>query len=76
MRDEDYADVMIKKIERKAQGLTVEAAESPMNEPGMWDFFLSHAQATGGDQAQTSSLRLKAKGRTVWYLLSCQHSLS
>eukprot|EP01046_Picozoa_sp_COSAG06_P088599 COSAG06_NODE_35011_length_465_cov_35.057377_1_plen_24_part_10 len=24
MRDEDYADVMIKKIERKAQGLTVE----------------------------------------------------
>jgi hypothetical protein len=38
-----------------------------MNAPGKWDFFLSHAQATGGDQTQTTSLRLKGEGKTVWY---------
>ena len=43
------------------------AAENPRNEPGAWDFFLSHAQATGGDQAQNTSLRLKTKGKCVWY---------
>jgi hypothetical protein len=38
-----------------------------MNAPGKWDFFLSHAQATGGDQTQNTSLRLKGEGKTVWY---------
>ena len=32
-----------------------------------WDFFLSHLQTSGGDLAQTTSLRLERKGKTVWY---------
>ena len=32
-----------------------------------WDFFLSHLQTSGGDLAQTTSLRLEQKGKTVWY---------
>ena len=43
------------------------SAEDPRNAPGAWDFFLSHAQATGGDQAQNTSLRLRTKGKSVWY---------
>jgi hypothetical protein len=67
-RDEDEADVMVTKILRKAAGAQPPvAAENPLNPPGVWDLFLSHAQATGGDQTQTTSLRLKARGKSVWY---------
>eukprot|EP01043_Picozoa_sp_COSAG02_P039872 COSAG02_NODE_3181_length_7215_cov_30.624930_2_plen_1762_part_00 len=66
-RDDDYADVMVAKIIKKAARAVGVATPPSMNEPGWWDFFLSHAQATGGDQSQTTSLRLKAKGKTVWY---------
>ena len=31
------------------------------------DFFVCHAQASGGDQAQTITLHLKARGYKVWY---------
>jgi len=31
------------------------------------DFFICHAQASGGDQAQTIALHLKARGYKVWY---------
>ena len=41
--------------------------QSPLNAPGNWRFFLSHAQATGGDQAQAISLRLSGMGMDVWY---------
>jgi hypothetical protein len=67
-RDEDEAEVMIAKILRKADGAQAPVpAENPRNPPGVWDFFLSHAQATGGDQTQTTSLRLVAKEKHVWY---------
>eukprot|EP01046_Picozoa_sp_COSAG06_P043522 COSAG06_NODE_5712_length_3307_cov_113.406231_2_plen_770_part_00 len=70
-RDEDFAEAMVGKILSKAAdvpaGLGSIEAAAPMNPPGWWDFFLSHAQATGGDQTQTTSLRLKARGQTVWY---------
>lgn len=65
-RDEDYAAAMLQKIIAKACP-PPRPTESPLNEPGYWDFFLSHAQATGGDLAQTVSLRLKAANKTFWY---------
>merc|ERR1711871_535238 len=54
-------------LDRSRNHHVPEAAINRMNQPGRWDFFLSHAQATGGDQAQTTSLRLKAKRKTCWY---------
>ena len=39
----------------------------PLNEPGRWDFFLSHGQAMAGDQVKALSQLLKQKGMTVWY---------
>lgn len=67
-RDEEEADVMVNKIIMKAAGKpTPVAAETPLNEPGTWELFLSHAQATGGDLAQNTNLRLVAKGKRVWY---------
>ena len=44
-----------------------EAATDPLNEPGQWDFFLSHHQAHGGDQTQTMQMGFAAKGKTTWY---------
>jgi hypothetical protein len=67
MRDEDHAEVMVQKIVRKAIDVVPrEKASVPLNGPGRWDFFLSHAQATGGDQTQTTFLRLH-KDHSVWY---------
>ena len=67
-RDELYAEGMATKIVQKAAKLAKpELATEPLNEPGVWDCFLSHAQATGGDQTQTTHLRLKDKGWAVWY---------
>jgi hypothetical protein len=67
-RDEGYAEVMVGKIVQKAAGEAQPVpAAAPLNDPGVWDCFLSHAQATGGDQTQTTSLRLKGEGKTVWY---------
>eukprot|EP01047_Picozoa_sp_COSAG01_P067531 COSAG01_NODE_9559_length_2409_cov_63.678788_1_plen_238_part_10 len=51
------------------------ASARPINDPGVWDVFLSHGQATGGDQTKTLSLLIeKAEHRkpdgqpyTVWY---------
>jgi hypothetical protein len=68
MRDEDHAETMLTKIlEKSAKNKVPEPGLHSINEPGSWDFFLSHAQATGGDQAQNTSLRLKEKGKTYWY---------
>eukprot|EP01047_Picozoa_sp_COSAG01_P065982 COSAG01_NODE_9018_length_2581_cov_4.675262_1_plen_692_part_01 len=67
-RDEGYAQVMVQKILQKTEGLPAVAVAVPaLNAPGSWDLFLSHAQATGGDQVQTTSLRLKGAGQEVWY---------
>jgi hypothetical protein len=68
MRDEGYAQVMVSKLMQKGERvLAATVAEPARNSPGCWDFFLSHAQATGGDQAQTTYLRLQQAGNTVWY---------
>ena len=67
-RDEAYAEVMLQKLLHKcADAAAVEAADPPLNQPGSWDFFLSHAQTTGGDQTQNLRLRMTAAGQTVWY---------
>ena len=48
---------MLENILDKARGSAdVEPAASPLNEPGVWEFFLSHNQALGGDQMKTLSL--------------------
>lgn len=67
-RDEAYAEVMVGKILQKAKNEPEpEPAAAPKNQPGVWDCFLSHHQDAGGDQAQTTQLRLKRVGKTVWY---------
>ena len=66
-RDEDYADKMIEKILKKAAGAVGVVEPPSVNEPGYWDFFLSHAQATGGDQTQNIAFRLKDRRKAVWY---------
>jgi hypothetical protein len=67
-RDEIYAQGMVQKILQKAQGVPGAAVAVPaLNAPGSWDLFLSHAQAAGGDQVQTTSLRMEKAGKTVWY---------
>lgn len=68
MRDEDHAQTMMRKIlDKSVEHKVPEAGARPINEPGKWNFFLSHAQATGGDQAQNTSLRLATLGKTCWY---------
>ena len=43
----------------------IEPLPSPINDPGEWEFFLSHHQARGGDQVQTLSFRFKEKGEPM-----------
>jgi hypothetical protein len=42
-------------------------SDEALNQPGHWNFFLSHNQAHGGDQASTMHLRFKENGYTSWY---------
>eukprot|EP01043_Picozoa_sp_COSAG02_P029746 COSAG02_NODE_1864_length_10606_cov_17.350148_11_plen_701_part_00 len=42
-------------------------SDEALNQPGHWNFFLSHNQAHGGDQASTMHLRFKEHGYTSWY---------
>ena len=42
-------------------------ADSPLNDPGCWEFFLSQHQALGGDQGKTLHLLLEKAGKTTWY---------
>ena len=67
-RDAREAEAMVQRIEDKmtAKG-TVVAAERPINKPGRWDFFLSHAQAASGDQVHVLCLKLRARGYSVWF---------
>jgi hypothetical protein len=44
----------------------VAVADRPINPPGVWEFFLRHHQALGGDQMKTLSLFERA-GKTAWY---------
>ena len=38
-----------------------------LNQPGQWDYFLSHGQAAAGDQVKTLCMLLQQRGKTVWY---------
>eukprot|EP01045_Picozoa_sp_COSAG04_P007421 COSAG04_NODE_388_length_15249_cov_7.616502_4_plen_3423_part_00 len=67
-RDTFLADAMLQNIFAKAVGAAdIEPPSSPINDPGEWEFFLSHHQARGGDQVQTLSLRFEKKGKKTWY---------
>ena len=65
-REQFLADAMMANIFAKDVTADVPAAESPINPPGVWDFFLSH-QALGGDQMKTLSLLFTRNKKTVWY---------
>ena len=40
--------------------------EDAINQPGHWDFFLSHAQATACDQCRVLCELLRARNKRVW----------
>ena len=66
-REQFSSDAMMASIFAKAVTVDVPAAESPINPPGVWDFFLSHYQAHGGDQMKSLALLLERNKKTVWY---------
>eukprot|EP01045_Picozoa_sp_COSAG04_P024817 COSAG04_NODE_3158_length_3101_cov_38.182756_2_plen_572_part_00 len=67
-RDRYQAEAMLQNIFAKAAGAAdIEPPASPKNQPGQWEFFLSHHQARGGDQVQTLSFRFDKKGKATWY---------
>eukprot|EP01043_Picozoa_sp_COSAG02_P017314 COSAG02_NODE_783_length_17238_cov_173.774199_2_plen_1914_part_00 len=66
-RDQFLADAMMANILAKATTTDVRAADNPINPPGVWEFFLSHHQALGGDQMKTLSLLFERSKKTVWY---------
>eukprot|EP01043_Picozoa_sp_COSAG02_P052954 COSAG02_NODE_5785_length_4036_cov_3.068834_3_plen_756_part_01 len=66
-RDQFLADAMLRNILAKASTGSIDAAADPLNDPGWWDFFLSHHQALGGDQMKTLSVLFEREGRTAWY---------
>eukprot|EP01052_Picozoa_sp_SAG31_P011736 SAG31_NODE_671_length_12940_cov_4.703606_8_plen_323_part_00 len=73
-RDAFQADGMMKNIFAKTgmkpgvRSLPEEALNNPpLNEPGCWNFFVSHHQARGGDQAQAMYMRFKEAGFSTWY---------
>ena len=66
-RDQYLADAMLENMFAKASSEEVTAAESPINLPGVWEFFLSHHQAMGGDQMKSLSFLFDKAGKTNWY---------
>ena len=73
-RDTFEAEAMIKKILHRADAVSQAcvAKSDPINQPGIWDFFLSHGQATSSDQVMALAMRLKKAGRTVWHDMDMQ----
>jgi hypothetical protein len=65
-RDKWEANAMIHKIIDKGAGHTCTAKQNPINEPGIWDFFLCHAQGAGSDQVKIIAEKLRQEGKTVW----------
>eukprot|EP01047_Picozoa_sp_COSAG01_P078423 COSAG01_NODE_14487_length_1447_cov_2.751484_1_plen_151_part_00 len=72
-RQTDEATAMVDRILRKATGTLPPASTTPINQPGCWDFFLSHAQALAGDQVKMLCFLLRQRQKpdgqpyTVWY---------
>jgi hypothetical protein len=69
-RDEFQAEAMLKNIyaksDRHRRPPPIPKAKRK-NDPGCWDFFLSHAQVTASDQAMMTRMRLVQDGKAVWY---------
>lgn len=66
-RDKHEAQAMLARIAEKMTGPPAPPSSSPLNAPGHWDIFLSHAQAAAGDQVKTLYFLLKQRGYAVWY---------
>eukprot|EP01052_Picozoa_sp_SAG31_P043730 SAG31_NODE_7381_length_1704_cov_1.357632_1_plen_282_part_10 len=66
-RDRHEAQAMLNRILERAVAQDTAAAENPINQPGEWDFFLSHGQGATGDQVNALALLLEQRGKTVWY---------
>jgi hypothetical protein len=66
-RDKHEAQAMLSRIVEKMVGPACRSSASPLNAPGYWDIFLSHAQAAAGDQVKTLYFLLKERGYRVWY---------
>ena len=60
-------DAMLENIMAKASRDDVEPADPWLNEPGWWEFFLSHHQAYGSDQMKTLSLLFQTQSISTWY---------
>lgn len=60
------------KIIDKGAGHKCSTKRNPLNEPGIWDFFLCHAQGTASDQAKNVAEMLKKRGKTVWLDMDMQ----
>ena len=64
----EVAEAMLSRLLAKtAGGVRPPAAAPPLNEPGAWDFFLSHGQAAAGDQVKMLCFLLRKRGKLVWY---------
>ena len=48
----DEAEAMVNRILRKASASRPAPSAARLNQPGAWDFFLSHGQAAAGDQVK------------------------
>ena len=71
-RERSEAAAMVEHLLREGGGelarqqSAARPAQAPLNDPGHWDFFLSHGQAAAGDAVKTLCLLLKERGKTVW----------
>ena len=58
---------MVNRILRKASASRPAPSAARLNQPGAWDFFLSHGQAAAGDQVKMLCFMLRQRGKVVWY---------
>ena len=63
----DEAEAMVNRILRKASASRPAPSAARLNQPGAWDFFLSHGQAAAGDQVKMLCFMLRQRGKVVWY---------
>jgi serine/threonine protein kinase len=67
-RDAYEAQAMLAKIKSKSKRAQPRTStEHIINQPGHWDYFLSHGQGAAGDQVKALSMLLKESGASVWY---------
>jgi hypothetical protein len=66
-RDRYEARAMLEKLFDRSKTHEMPVPENPINEPGHWDYFLSHGQGAAGDQVNTLAHLLEERGKKVWY---------